>query len=140
MQRRRGFLGLVALLWTLIAGLAVGGESPWRVTQTIAVDAEVWRWNWASWDQDKIATVGDYQYTVFWDADGVFVLVRRDLRDNRVQTLRLPSCKLSNDDAHRNTCLGTHDLLFDANNRLHATWVYREIAATWASNHDLHYA
>ncbi len=33
-----------------------------------------------------------------------------------------------------------HDLLFDANNRLHATWVYREIAASWASNHDLHYA
>jgi hypothetical protein len=33
-----------------------------------------------------------------------------------------------------------HDLLFDANNRLHATWVYREISGTWASNHDLHYA
>ena len=33
-----------------------------------------------------------------------------------------------------------HDLLFDKNNRFHATWVYREVAETWASNHDLHYA
>ena len=33
-----------------------------------------------------------------------------------------------------------HDVLFDSKNRLHATWVYREVAATWASNHDLHYA
>lgn len=33
-----------------------------------------------------------------------------------------------------------HDLFFDGAARLHITWVYREVAATWASNHDLHYA
>lgn len=33
-----------------------------------------------------------------------------------------------------------HDLLFDNAGRLHITWVYRETGATWASNHDLHYA
>lgn len=33
-----------------------------------------------------------------------------------------------------------HDILFDDAGRLHVTWVYREVAATWASNHDLHYA
>ncbi|HPM83023.1 MAG TPA: BNR repeat-containing protein [Candidatus Anammoximicrobium sp.] len=253
----------IVLLWSVSTCLAADAEPPssWRVVQTIPVDSEVWRWNWASWDQDKIATVGDFQYTVFWDADRVFVLARRDLRDQRVQTVRLPGLKLTSDDAHRNTCLGIslqdgrlhlswdhhndplrytrsragfltdpppqispddieppqpigtpavstsratyprfisdakgqlflfyrqggsgngenylfrydarsgtwtmigkvfssrgtyapwdgdttrnayfHDLLFDANNRLHATWVYREIGASWASNHDLHYA
>jgi len=33
-----------------------------------------------------------------------------------------------------------HDLLFDRDNRLHVTWVYREKGRSWASNHDLHYA
>ena len=37
-------------------------------------------------------------------------------------------------------CVYLNDLLFDRRNRLHATWVYREAGATWASNHDLHYA
>jgi putative BNR repeat neuraminidase len=234
---------------------------PWRVTATVDVHPAVWPWNWASWDQDKIITVGDFQYTLFWDAEGELVLARRNLRNNDLQTLGLPEFKLSKDDAHRNTCLGVspgdgrlhlswdhhnnplrytrsrkgfltnppprieasdiepqqaiaqpqapttrvtyprffsdangrlflfyrqggsgngenylycydsqseswqalgkvfssngtwepweqsksrnaylHDLLFDANNRLHATWVYRENSATWASNHDLHYA
>jgi len=236
-------------------------ESSWAVVETTVIDPEVWRWNWASWDQDKIVSLGGFQYTAFWDTDRVFVLARRDLRNHQVQTLRLPEFKLSSDDPHRNTCLGVsrqdgrlhlswdhhnnplrytrsragfltdpprqmteadieppqtiasstaptsrvtyprffhdadgqlylfyrqggsgngenylhrydsqrgswtaigkvfssrgtyepwqsstsrnaylHDLLFDANNRLHATWVYREAGATWASNHDLHYA
>jgi hypothetical protein len=255
----------VAAATFLVVGTCRGVDNPprdpWQVAETVAVHSSAWRWNWASWDQDKIVTVGNFQYTVFWDADGVFVLARRDLRDNDLQALQLPQFKLSNDDAHRNTCLGVslgdgrlhlswdhhnnplrytrsragflsapppqinasdiepqqaieqppasttrvtyprffndangrlflfyrqggsgngenylhrydsqngtwtaigkvfsskgtwepweqstsrnaylHDLLFDANNRLHATWVYRELSATWASNHDLHYA
>lgn len=240
---------------------AVDGPSPWRTVHKVLIDDEVWSWNWGSWDQDKIISVGDFQYTVYWDADRVFVLARRDLRDNAVERLRLGQFKLSSDDAHRNTCLGIsladgrlhlswdhhnnplryarsrpgflthppaklgpadieapqpvgdrpelesrityprffndaegnlylgyrwggsgngvnhlhrydagrgswsylgklfdsrgtygpwnnsttrngylHDLVFDARNRLHASWVYREAGATWASNHDLHYA
>jgi len=236
-------------------------DGPWRLQKKITVDDEAWGWNWASWDQEKIATFGHYQYTVYWDADKVLVLVRRDLRDNGCQVLRLPAFRLTNNDAHRNTCLGVsaadgrlhlswdhhndplrytksragfltrppnrmdvadiepaqpmlaeakmetrvtyprflmdrqgnlfcfyrvggsgngnnylqrydaneakwtrlgmvfssrgtytpwkssksrcaylHDILFDRRNRLHATWVYREVAASWASNHDLHYA
>ncbi len=234
---------------------------PLRVCGQVLLDPEAWKWNWASWDQEKITTFGHFQYTVYWDADRVFVLARRDLRNNAVQTLRLTKFKLSSDDRHRNTCLGIspsdgrlhvswdhhnnplryaksraafvtdpspqlsadeiepagpmlsdpglesrvtyprflndrhgnlfffyrigasgqgdnylhrynpgdaswtrlgmvfssrgtyapwqnsqsrcaylHDLLFDARNRLHATWVYREVGASWASNHDLHYA
>ncbi|MBN1342541.1 MAG: BNR repeat-containing protein, partial [Phycisphaerae bacterium] len=40
----------------------------------------------------------------------------------------------------KSRCAYLNDLIFDEKNRLHATWVYREIAASWASNHDLHYA
>jgi hypothetical protein len=40
----------------------------------------------------------------------------------------------------KSRCAYLHDLLFDRRNRLHATWVYREVGASWASNHDLHYA
>jgi hypothetical protein len=253
-------LGLFLSLWPLpIHGQAPQG--PWRQAAKVPVAPEAWSWNWASWDQDKIATFGDFQYTVYWDAGGAFVLARRDLRDNTVRTLRLPKLTLASNDPHRNTCLGIspedgrlhlswdhhnnplrytrsrrgfltdpparmtaediepeqpiakegsptsrvtyprffndaaghlflfyrqggsgngdnylyryrgedgtwglvglvfssrgtyapwqdsrsrnayfHDLLFDANNRLHATWVYREVSGTWASNHDLHYA
>ncbi len=236
-------------------------HGPWKMLRKVPVDETAWRWNWASWDQEKIVTWNGFQYTVYWDSNRVFVLVRRDLRDNTVQRLRLPQFTLSSDDPHRNTCLGIssadgrlhiawdhhgnplhyartrqgfltrapkqitdrdiepeqpvteraelvsrvtyprflndsrgnlflwyrqggsgngdnylhryrpedgtwslvgkvfsshgtyepwndsrsrnayfHDLLFDSNDRLHATWVYREVAATWASNHDLHYA
>jgi len=233
----------------------------WSVLQQVMVDREAWKWNHSSWDQEKIVTFGDFQYTVYWNVDRVFVLARRDLRDNTVQTLRLLKFKLTSNDRHRNTCLGVscadgrlhlswdhhnnqlnytksragfltkpplqigaadiepagpmlsepkleskityprflndhkgnlfffyriggsghgdhylhrynprdaswtrlgmvfssrgtyspwqnsksrcaylHDLLFDNSNRLHASWVYREVGASWASNHDLHYA
>lgn len=253
----------LSLLGLVVAPSTVAAEatSPWQLTARIPVAAKAWRWNWSSWDQEKIASFGDYQYTVYWNAEGVFVLARRNLRDNRVQKVTLPDFKLSADDGHRNTCLGIspadgrlhlswdhhnnplnyaksragfltdpperlsaevieprqavsadpaltsrttyprffndpngtlylfyrqggsgngdnylfrydadkadwhlvgrlftsrgtyapwnestsrnayfHDLLFDAGGQLHATWVYREKSATWASNHDLHYA
>jgi hypothetical protein len=232
-----------------------------RLQTPVVVDNTAWSWNWSSCDQEKIATFGGFQYTVYWDADQVMVLARRDLRDDAVQAIRLPRCTLKNNDGHRNTVLGIsaadgrlhlswdhhgdqlhytksragfltkppdtiheadielpqsmlsdprrergvtyprfvmdnkgtllftyriggsgsgdnvlnrydpttatwerlgmifsrkgtykpwdnstsrcvylHDLLFDQRNRLHATWVYREVGASWASNHDLHYA
>ncbi len=244
--------------------LAVGAGEPsleLQVRKPVMVDAEAWKWNWASWDQEKIVSFGQFQYTVYWDADRIMVLARRDVRDDSVQTVRLPDFTLSADDRHRNTCLGVsaadgrlhlswdhhnnqlhytktkagfltqparqisidqvepaqsmlsdpkleqpvtyprfftdpdgtlfcfyriggsgngdnylhrydaadgtwtrvgmvfshrgtyapwennksrcvymHDLLFDSRSRLHASWTYREAGATWASNHDLHYA
>jgi hypothetical protein len=93
-------------------------SSPWRLRETIVVDEQAWGWNWASWDQEKIVTVGNHQYTVYWDADKVLVLVRRDLRNDRVQTLRLPTFTLASNDGHRNTCLGVSA----ADGRLHLSW------------------
>jgi len=252
-----GVMCLVGLAWAD----ADDAVPSLRVREQVVVDREAWKWNWASWDQEKIVTFGGFQYTPYWDADRVFVLARRDLRTGQVQTLRLPKFKLSSDDRHRNTCLGVspadgrlhlswdhhnnplryarsragfltdpasqlavddvepaapmlpdpklearvtyprffndrqgnlflvyriggsgngdlylhrydpadaswgrigmlfssrgtyppwqnstsrcaylHDLVFDRENRLHASWVYREAGASWASNHDLHYA
>jgi hypothetical protein len=37
-------------------------------------------------------------------------------------------------------CIYPNDILFDQKDRLHITWVYREVSRTWASNHDMHYA
>jgi len=268
-MRGRIFCFVVITVFTILCpcyretwGESPGAESSsWIVCATVPVAEKTWHWNWASWDQEKIVSFGSYQYTVFWDAEGVFVLARRNLKDNTVQLVRVPQWKLSADDAHRNTCLGIseadgrlhfswdhhnnplnygrtragfltqppeqisvddiearqplaegripamrvtyprflndskgnlylfyreggsgngdnylwrynpengrwtmvghvfssrgtygpwqnstsrnayfHDLVFDKNNRFHATWVYREVAETWASNHDLHYA
>ena len=47
-----------------------------RVGEQTLLDGEAWKWNWASWDQEKILTFDRFQYTVYWDADRVFVLAR----------------------------------------------------------------
>ncbi len=262
MSRRVAITVLPAVFaGTCVAAAADAPGRSLRLRDKVVLDSEAWSWNWSSWDQEKLLTVGRFQYTVYWDADRVFVLARRDLRDNRIQTLRLPKFTLSSNDRHRNTCLGVsqadgrlhlswdhhnnqlryaksragflskpppqlsadeigpaepmladpklesrvtyprffngrdgnlflvyrvgasgkgdlylhryapttaawtrvgmlfasrgtygpwkdsksrcaylHDLVFDGRNRLHASWVYRETGASWASNHDLHYA
>ncbi len=233
----------------------------------VEVAGESWhRFNWMSFDQDKVVSLGDFQYSAYWDAERALIVVRRDLRTDNVQSLEfpirlaegLPERQTRN--AHRNIVVGIspgdgrlhlswdhhatdlnytrsregfiteppaeislddfeprqeltagapqrvtyprffnnheeklfffyrsggsgsgdialfeydhaegvwsiiserlfgregvyaewensesrnaymHDLLFDRNGRLHITWVYRETFATWASNHDLHYA
>lgn len=234
----------------------------------IVVDVRAWpHFNWASFDQDKVVSFNGYQYGIFWDADRVLTLARRDLRSGDIDVLRFDAYVLADGlserqqrNGHRNTVLGMspgdgrlhlswdhhnndlnytrsragfltappetmsvddfeprqplmedapqrvtyprffndhqgnlyffyrsggsgsgdialfeydgsdgdwsvislrlfgreglysawnnstsrnaymHDLLFDEAGRLHITWVYREVAATWASNHDLHYA
>ncbi len=252
---------LGAVAGTVVAAVTDEPFSSLRMKKPVVLDPETWAWNWSSWDQEKILTVGRFQYTVYWDADRVLVLARRDLREDRTETVRLPAFTLSSNDRHRNTCLGVsssdgrlhlswdhhnnqlryarsragflsrpsprltaaeieparpmladpqlesrvtyprfltdrhgtlflvyrigasgngdlylhrynpagaswtrtglflssrgtyrqwqnstsrcaylHDLVFDRRNRLHASWVYREIGASWASNHDLHYA
>ena len=71
-------------------------NSSMKPMRTIIVDDFVWpHFNWASFDQDKIVSYSDYQYSSYWDADTVLVLVRRDLRDNKVQTVRFPQYKLT---------------------------------------------
>ncbi len=96
----------------------------------VVVDAEVWpHFNWASFDQDKVVSYGDYQYSLYWDVDQVLVLARRDLRTNAFQVLRLPAFRLTINpkDGHRNTVLG----ISPADGRLHLSWDHH--------NNDLRY-
>lgn len=256
-------LGLFAFLACSTAPSSPETTRKIQPLTSILVDSAAWpAFNWASFDQDKVISFGDYQYIVYWDSDGVLVVVRRDLRDAEVQALRLEEHRLTINpqDAHRNVVIGIspgdgrlhlswdhhandlrytktresfltdpppamtvadfepkqplapdapqrvtyprfmndgqgrlffvyrsggsgngrtvvsrydsdlaewtvfsgflfgseglyppwdssesrnaypHDILFDEKNRLHISWVFRETGASWASNHDLHYA
>jgi hypothetical protein len=98
--------------------------------QLTRVDDHVWpHFNCASFDQDKIVSFGDYQYTLYWSADQALVLVRRNLRTQELQTFRFSGYHLSINprDGHRNTVLGMspHD------GRLHLSWDHH--------NNDLRY-
>ena len=52
----------VATVLSLGARPAAAGEEPqgpWRLVGKVPVAPSAWSWNWASWDQEKIATCGD---------------------------------------------------------------------------------
>ncbi len=266
-----------ALLAALAAGLLWGGSAfavdpaglpVLEPDEAVIADDSAWAaFNWASFDQDKVVSLNGYQYGVYWDADRLLTVARRDLETGDVDVLRFDEYVLAEGlsesqqrNGHRNTVVGMspgdgrlhlswdhhnndlnytrsregfltdppvemsagdfepqqplmqdapqrvtyprffndhednlyffyrsggsgagdiaifeyddahgawsiisdrlfgregvyppwndsesrnaymHDLLFDNEGRLHITWVYREVAASWASNHDLHYA
>ena len=56
---------LTCLACQAVIGLpafALGDESTVKPTRDILVDSDVWtHFNWASFDQDKIVSYGDYQ-------------------------------------------------------------------------------
>lgn len=105
---------------TVALGGLVRGEP--LVFQALArVDDDAWpAFNMASFDQDKVRTFGDFQYTAYWDADKTLVVARRNLLDNTVQTVRLEGRTLTINprDGHRNTVVGVSP----ADGRLHLSW------------------
>jgi hypothetical protein len=89
--------------------------------RAVLVDEDAWpAFNWAAFDQDKVISYGDYQYSAYWDADKVLVVTRRDLRDHQVQALRLEQHQLTinPNDRHRNIVLG----ISPGDGRLHLSW------------------
>ncbi len=93
-------------------------QSPLR---TILIDHDAWpAFNWAAFDQDKVISYGNYQYSAYWDADKVLVVTRRDLRDHQVQAMRLEQHHLTinPNDRHRNIVLG----ISPGDGRLHLSW------------------
>lgn len=116
-------IALVAAALTVSAAVVMAdtSPSPLRHVRTVTLDESAWRFfNMASFDQDKVVTFGDYQYTVYWDADAVLVVVRRSLRDHTFQAVRLPQYTLTINpkDGHRNTVLGVSA----EDGRLHLSW------------------
>ena len=96
-------------------------RNPPKPLHNILIDEDVWQaFNWAAFDQDKIISYGHFQYTVFWDADMVLVLTRRDLRNDAIQNLRFEDYQLSINpkDRHRNIVIG----ISDGDGRLHMSW------------------
>lgn len=114
------------ILIAFLAACATSDELP-PSTQTISperkiiVDEDAWpAFNWAAFDQDKVISYSDYQYSAYWDADKVLVVTRRDLRDQSVQALRLEQhfLTINPNDRHRNIVLG----ISPGDGRLHLSW------------------
>lgn len=98
--------------------------------RSILVDTDVWpAFNWAAFDQEKVISFEDFQYTAYWDADEVLVVVRRSLKDHSTQALRLEQHKLTINpqDRHRNIVVG----ISPGDGRLHLSWDHH--------NNDLRY-
>ena len=92
-----------------------------RHTTTVTVDDHAWYpFNTASFDQEKILSVGRFQYTLYWDADKTLILVRRNLNGSSFQALRFPAHALTINprDGHRNTVVGASR----QDGRLHLSW------------------
>jgi len=109
----------VAVLAAVTAGTLMG--APMKLQRVVRVDNDTWPpFNMASFDQDKVRTFGDFQYVPYWDADTILVVVRRDLRDHTVQTVRLEGRALTINpkDGHRNTVVG----ISAEDGRLHLSW------------------
>ncbi len=78
------------------------------------VEEEAWNaFNWASFDQDKIVSFGNYQYSVYWAADRTLSLMRWNLANDVVQIVRFESYRLADGlpeaqqrNGHRNTVIG----------------------------------
>lgn len=97
--------------------------------KTLVIDDGVWpHFNRASFDQDKLVSLGDFQYGLYWSADAALVLFRRDLRDDSIQKVSLPyGLTINPRDGHRNTVVG----LSPEDGRLHLSWDHH--------NNDLRY-
>ncbi len=120
----------VSILLFSLAQFAGAEESRVKPERSITVDRNAWpHFNWASFDQDKIISYGNYQYSIYWDHDGILKVMRRNLNNHTVQAVRLPSYTLSINpkDGHRNTVIG----ISPGDGRLHLSWDHH--------NNDLRY-
>ena len=113
----------------------VGATPVVKPASVVLVAEQAWdAFNWASFDQDKIVSYDDFQYTVFWGADRTLSVARRGLKDNAVQVIRLEAYRLAEGlaesqqrNGHRNTVIG----LSPGDGRLHLAWDHH--------NNDLNY-
>ncbi len=120
---------LAALACVFVMTVPPGPMDVLGPDQALVIDRTGWIFNWAAFDQDKLVSFNGYQYTPYWDADEVLVVVRRNLADNTVQALRLPQYTLTINpkDGHRNTVAG----ISPEDGRLHLSWDHH--------NNDLRY-
>lgn len=102
------------------AGASEANPDAFAFDREVRLSDEAWTFNNAPWDQQKVVTVGDYQYVPYWDGDGTLSLARRDLTDDAVQHVRFDRT-VQDEDSHRNTALGV-----DAEGRLHLAYDHHD--------------
>jgi hypothetical protein len=113
-------LVLVLALQRPHATLAAPGDAEVRLVQTVEVTIgdPVNAFNTVAFDQHKLITYGDYQYTVFWDADGHLRLARRHLVTGEVQQIVFPDRISNPTNSHLNAVVG----ISPGDGRLHLSY------------------
>lgn len=119
---------MFAVLTTLAFTTEMVGEEQHIIgpDQLVVVEEKAWEaFNWASYDQDKVVSQGNYQYSVYWSEDRVLSVVRRNLETNDVQIVRLENYILAEGfpesqqrNGHRNTVIG----ISPEDGRIHLSW------------------
>jgi autotransporter-associated beta strand protein len=117
--------GRITVRGTLAPGETYNGD-PQAQRREVAADEQIWPTvNWASFDQDKVVSFGNFQYAVYWDADRALAVARRNLSTDEVQLVRFPDYLLADgldyaqqNNGHRNAVVGLSPL----DGRLHLAW------------------
>ncbi len=100
--------GLLLALPAAHAASAAPGDSEVRLVQTkeVTIGDPVNTFNTVAFDQHKLITHGEYQYTVFWDADRHLRLARRRLPTDDVQQIVFPDRISDPTNSHLNAVVG----------------------------------
>ncbi|WP_413375337.1 BNR repeat-containing protein [Alkalihalobacillus sp. 1P02AB] len=72
----------------------------------VVLDEESHWWNTLAYDQYKIASYREYQYSAYWDKDYSLKLARRHIETNEVQTVIFPDKLSSQSNTHLNVVVG----------------------------------
>ncbi|MFB6308338.1 MAG: BNR-4 repeat-containing protein [Haloarculaceae archaeon] len=115
----------------LLAGLGLTGASAstpataatgemFTETNETLLNGGTWAFNNSPWDQQKVITVGNYQYVPYWNHDGSLSLNRRNLTDDTIQNIHF-DWTVPDEDSHRNTAIG-----IDNEGRLHLTYDHHD--------------
>ncbi len=89
-------------------GFAAPGDSQVRLVQTgeVTIGDPVNAFNTIAFDQHKLITHGEYQYTLFWDAERHLRFARRHLATDDVQQVVFPDRISNPTNSHLNAVVG----------------------------------
>lgn len=85
----------------------------------VPIDTNSHDWNTLSYDQERIVSFEEFQYTGYWDEDNYLNIARRNINTDEIQTVKFADEKLSDpDNTHLNVVLG----ISPSDGRLHLSY------------------
>jgi len=99
---------IIIITWTSLTLSALAAEPQIRLVQTdeVTIGDPVNAFNTIAFDQHKLITHGEYQYTLFWDAEHHLRLARRHLATGKVQQIVFPDRISDPTNSHLNAVVG----------------------------------